>query len=182
MDKRQCLDECPLKDKNYKTSEGFGNFDKQILFVAHRGDERILNPVLFGNQHEQIMLETDSGKALSEILYHCNLKIENIKFTNILKCVLPQKEKIPEKAYICCERNLKNEIESLSPKAIVCFGKQCFDYMFPEYAGENFLHEAGKIHLYNNKPVLIIHHLSKIYRLQKPNEAEKIRKFLEERL
>lgn len=180
MDKKQCSESCSLKHIGYKISEGFGGFQKSILFVAHRGDERVLENNLFWDNHEQALLETDSGKSLMEILDYCKLGLKDIRFTNIVKCLLPQKEKIPEEAYTNCEINLREDIESTKPKAIVAFGESCFKYMFPgDYKG-NFLKEIGKIYSYYNKPVLITHHLSKIYRLQKPNEAEKIRKFLED--
>jgi len=180
MNKEQCSELCPLKYNSCQTSEGFGDFHKSILLIAHRGDERVLQPVLFGDTHEQAIVETDSGKSLLEILKHCNLEIKDIKFTNILKCILPQKEKIPNAAYTCCETNLRKQIESTNPKAIVAFGKPCFEYMFPKNHKRNFLNETGKIYSYHNRPTLITHHLSKIYRLQKPYEAERIRQFLAE--
>jgi len=180
MDKKQCPESCPLKYNGCQTSEGFGDFRKRILFIAHRGDERVLQPALFGNKHEQAIIGTDSGKSLLEILNHCGLKIEDIRFTNILKCILAQDEKIPSVAYTCCETNLRSHIESINPRAIVAFGKPCFEYMFPENQGRNFLKETGEIYLYHNRPVLITPHLSKIYRLPKPDEAERIRRFLEE--
>ena len=181
MNKSKCDVHCPYKGNEYVISKEFGGYNKAILFIGHRGDERVLQPALFGNEHEQAMFETDSGKALSEILNHCKLTTENIRFTNLLKCLLPQNGKVEEKAYSYCERRLKNQIVHLHPRAIVAFGEFCFRYMFPEAYHNHFLNQVGKIYVYNNQPVLIEHHLSKIYRLKKPEEAEKIRNFLVER-
>ena len=51
-------------------------------------------------------------------------------------------------------------------------------YMFPDIYDGSFMNKVGNVYDYHNRPVLIEHHLSKIYRLKKPNEAERIKRFL----
>ena len=102
MDKEECPETCQYKHTPLVISEGFGSYERAILFIANRGDERVLQPALFGNEHEQALLEVDSGRSLGQILKHCGIKLKDIKFTNILKCLIPQTEKIPDGAFRSC--------------------------------------------------------------------------------
>ena len=177
MDKTNCPRGCPYNNPLIKASEGVWGGNK-VFFVAHRADERIFQPALFGG-HEQALVEVDSGRALRDILKYCKLTTNDVFFTNIFRCVLSFDEAVVRDAgYICCETNLERDVRRRKPEAMVSLGEQAFRNMFPSVKYDGFLEQVGNVHSYHGTPTLVMHHLSKVHRLPKPENFETIKQFL----
>jgi len=162
---------CNLCEGAFNFHEGWKgkNYDKlKLMFVANKPDERVLIPVLPGFDSYYIALSnTKTGKNMKSLLNYCGLNWEDIFWTNLFKCVLPNNRIPSKREYVNCLTNhLNKQIEFLNPNLIVALGSQVFSILFPSISKYSNLisHKEfiGDITFYKDKRVLIYPHPQKI--------------------
>jgi DNA polymerase len=137
------------------------NSDKtKLLFVANRSDSREPEP------HKPLtyldaLLKSYSGIFLQEILGHCGITMEEIWFTNIYKCKLPNDREPRKNEYTACLGLFDLQLEEFNPKKIMVFGRKSFCTLFPELS-DNYKEYISKTIKYKDYPILLSYHLASI--------------------
>lgn len=140
----------------------------RIMFVANRADTRLLEQGLYSQiGHEQALAESESGRALDNILKNAGLTMEDVYFTNMVKCIASRGDSQPKREqYEKCSRVLKAQIGSFKPKAIVVCGEFAYRFMFN--SASRYLHfesQLCKVLPYENSEALVTYHLSRLERM-----------------
>lgn len=168
--RRPCEPPCSLEAYEYTPSIIEKNANKtRLMFIANRADDRILEPTLFGPLgHKPALHESESGKALNHILRKNNLNFDDIYFTNVFKCLLPNNREPTKQEYNVCAHHLEEQVKQINPKAIVCCGRKAYESIFHEMAEIQDFNEAinHTFLAYSLIPTLITYHLSRIERMQ----------------
>ena len=118
---RNCK-KCSLCETRTKVVIGRGSMTPDIVFIgeAPGAEEDIAGKPFVGR----------SGKLLDEVIEKNNIK--NFCIINIIKCRTPQNRKpTPEEVSICSPW-LRQQIELLNPKTIVCLGATALNFFFPD--------------------------------------------------
>ena len=114
-------EKCP-KARNFNYGYKGENFSStKPMLVLHSQDERVE-----GQDYLQILSGTKTGEILRAMLEQANLSFIDIYITNLVKCTFgryPRKEEYEN----CCEI-LQDQIEELSPRAIIFFGSKPSEY------------------------------------------------------
>ncbi len=115
--RQECLEcrQCPLCEARTHVVFGAGNPQADLLFVGE-------GP----GQNEDLQGEPFVGKAgqlLDKMLAAIDLDREKIYITNVIKCRPPQnRDPLPEEQAACMPW-LRQQIEKIAPKVIVCLGR-----------------------------------------------------------
>lgn len=130
----------------------------KILFVANKSDSRALNPSFF-DDYEITFSKSQIGKTITELLKTSNFTLDDIFFTNIFKCLLPNDRQPTLKEYQRCVKVLEQQIKEFQPNKIVIFGHQAYKHLFPREKEQiNHQQMLGHIIYYASKPTLIFYH------------------------
>jgi len=134
----------------------------KLLFIANKPDSRILEKVLPNfDSYEMALLSTKTGKMTYQMLRYCGLRFDDIYWTNVFKCVLPDDRNPRKKEYENCFNNhLKKQIVDFKPKKIIAPGEMPYRLMFPDKGN----HTSSLIYTFDYKgiPVFIMPHPGKI--------------------
>ena len=108
-----CKD-CTLCEHRYKIVHGSGNSSADVMFIgeAPGSDENFRGIPFIGK----------AGKIFDGLLQYIELPRKDVYITNIVKCRPPQNAKPSKKQISACSKYLKQEIEAVNPKFIVCLG------------------------------------------------------------
>lgn len=118
---RNCK-KCSLCETRTKVVVGRGSMTPDIVFVGESpGAEEDLSGKPFVGR---------SGRLLDEVIEKNNIK--NFCIINILKCRPPQNRKPTPQEVAICSPWLKQQIELLNPKTIVCLGATALNFFFPD--------------------------------------------------
>lgn len=141
-----------------------GNSDKtKFMFVLHKPDTRIMQPVLgFADRYDTTLGEVKTGKELGRMLRYLNLDMRDIYLTNLFKCVLNSDRDPGKRMLLKCLGNLDKEITEFNPRKIVLFGTQVYNTLFPGLSKLNNHKEMWtKKRIYKETPVFFLPHPSK---------------------
>jgi len=98
-----------------------------------------------------------AGKLLDSMLASIQLKRgENVYIANVLKCRPPENRDPHGVEVQQCEPFLKRQIEMIKPKLIVALGKFAAQSLLDSEEAIGKL--RGKLHSYNNVPVIVTYH------------------------
>ncbi|MBR9676680.1 hypothetical protein GOV04_00885 [Candidatus Woesearchaeota archaeon] len=162
------------------------NADKTgLLFVLNRPDKRILQPSLLENDSWiNILMRSQTGKILFELLDHSNLTLDDVILTNAFKCTLPGDREPKKHEYQNCVEVLEKQIEQIDPKKVILMGRLAYEALFKtNLNGQRFDTElVGSSTTYDGILTLITHHPGRIWRMP-PEERlphyERVKQFLE---
>lgn len=163
----------------YKTRNsvvfGRGSEHPDIVFVgeAPGADEDRLGEPFVGR----------AGKLLDKWLKDLNLTMDNIYIMNAIKCRPPEnRDPLPEEKSSCREFFV-SQLKLLSPKIICALGRHGFGNLVDFDMKEPFGKMRGKLHYYNDIPVVATYHPAFILRSpQFESKAIEDLKFLIEEL
>ncbi len=112
---RKCSSCNLCKNPNLKTCcmEGTGSEEATFLFAGHSA----------GKEDDEIgqAFTGSNGRLLRELLEQSSWDLEDVYFTNAIKCALLG-EKPRDSYWKRCKGHFRNELERVKPKAIVSFG------------------------------------------------------------
>ena len=117
---------CRLSLTRHNAIRGEGDLNARLLLVAlSPGDNE---------DREEKMFIGPSGKILDELLQSSGIKRNSIYMTNLIKCMLPKNRRPKQDEIEACSHFLDEEINVLSPKAIVPLGFYATRYILIKYA------------------------------------------------
>lgn len=95
------------------------------------------------------------------------MNFDDIYFTNVFKCLLPNNREPTKQEYQSCSRVLEQQVKELNPKAIVCCGRKAYESVFSDMAELYDFEQAinQTLQAYSLVPTLITYHLSRIERM-----------------
>ncbi len=189
--------------KNYSNTLEAINLSQleELVLSCHLCQKaKIKNQVIFsrGNQNSKIMILlpqvtslddkinlSPSGKTeeiLANILdIYLGAKLNDLYITNILKCQMgnfsPSYDDI-----ISCKIYLDQQIELISPKIIISFGLECYNYLFndeivyPEILDQNLFYKGTRIFICQSLDLL---RRNPSFENKLKNDMQKIYKILE---
>lgn len=112
---------------------------------------------------------TATGKILKTLLSEIGLVLEDLSFTEAVKCT-PKSPKFLKDCGKNCYPFLKRQIEILKPKIIITLGVRATELVLPKF--KNFSDVVGKIHKTDSGFIIPIYHPSPIspvgYKLNVP--------------
>ena len=100
---------------------GYGNVNSNVVFI---GQSLCGKPCI----EAQIPFTGGSGKLLDQAFEEANIRKKDIYITNVVKCHPPNNRKSEEKEISNCTPYLKQELNWISPKHIICLGKDAWGY------------------------------------------------------
>lgn len=144
-----------LVKSRYQATTGYGNAKIPVVFVGLAPTERGHNVsgIPFTSIDGSLI---PSGKVFVSALKSSGYDLEDIYFTELVKCHPPKNRKPTQKEIANCEGYLLKEIAILKPKIIVPLGKDVVNYF-------------TKIGWKESK-IFTVLHPSYVYRFQKYNE------------
>lgn len=119
--------------------------ETKIMFIAHKPDKRVQCLVLpIFDSYDVVLSHTKTGRNMGALLNHCGLSWDNLFWTNLFKCTLPEDRNPAIKEYRnCFEFHLKNQIKEFNPKYLVASGSPVYEIMFPD--DSKVLNHSGRI-------------------------------------
>ena len=124
---------------------------------------------------------TATGKILKKLLSEIGLVLEDLYFTEAVKCT-PKSPKFLKECGKNCYPFLKRQIEILKPKIIISLGVHATELVLPKF--NKFSDVVGKVHKTEFGAVIPIYHTSPIspigYKANVPI-MQTIKNFLEEK-
>ncbi|MGW8247504.1 MAG: uracil-DNA glycosylase [Acidiferrobacterales bacterium] len=152
---------CPLHESRTQTVFGIGNENADWLFVgeAPGADEDAQGEPFVGR----------AGKLLNAMLFALGLAREQVFIANVLKCRPPNNRDPRPEEVAACEHFLRDQISLIKPRIIVALGRHAAHNLLK--TDQPLSHLRGKIHTYENTPLLVTYHPA--YLLRSPAEKAK---------
>lgn len=154
---------CPLHQGRTHTVLGVGNQQAQWLVIGEapgaeedRQGEPFVGP---------------AGKLLNEMLFAIGLKREEVYIANIVKCRPPQNREPAAEEAAHCAAYLREQIDLIQPKVILCVGKVAANNLLGNVA--SLASYRGHTHRYADTdiPVVVTYHPA--YLLRYPLEKRR---------
>ena len=170
---------------NYNSGRKGRNADKtKLLLVANHSDSRTTFQASLireeGIDYELTLLKTQTGRNLVEMLKSCGLTLEDIYFTNIFKCLLPEDREPKREEYEACLKMLEGQVREFGPRGIIALSHQAYRFMFPEEKSKH-LESIGRVLRYKEVPTFISLHPRRIWSLpleERLTHYQKVKEFL----
>lgn len=110
-----------------------------------------------------------AGQLLDAMLASINLKRDDVFIANILKCRPPENRDPHPDEVATCTPYLKKQIALLQPTLILAVGRVAAQFLLKTTASLGSL--RGKMHTYQNTPLMITYHPA--YLLRTPKDKKK---------
>jgi len=104
-----------------ENAPGYGNKNSKIVFI---GQSLCGKPCI----DAQIPFTGGSGKILDQAFQKANILKHDIYITNVVKCHPVNNRKSHDHEITNCSPYLKTELDWIRPEAIVCLGKDAWNY------------------------------------------------------
>lgn len=104
-----------------QNATGYGNKASEIVFI---GQSLCGKPCI----EAQIPFTGGSGKLLDQAFERASIQKKDIYITNVVKCHPVDNRKSYEHEIANCNHYLKQELEWIKPKVIVCLGKDAWGF------------------------------------------------------
>lgn len=109
------------KDLGTLNAPGYGNKESKVVFI---GQSLCGKPCI----DAQIPFTGGSGRILDQAFEMANTKKKDIYITNVVKCHPDKNRKSQDHEVFNCTPFLKQEINWISPKEIICLGKDAWGF------------------------------------------------------
>lgn len=165
---------CTKANSRKQVIQSSGNAKSDVMFLLP--DVSSINDDLNSNYVGK------GGEILTNIIKNVlELNVEDIFTTNIIKCFMSNNS-IGESEINCCKAYLDKQIDIVSPKVIVGFGVECYQYLYNQKIEYNKLN--SQILNYKGVDFIVTHSLPMILRnptLKKEvlNDIKKVKMLLE---
>lgn len=157
--------ECNLRGSTIQVVPWQGNEQCEIMFIAEApgASESAIG----------IPFQGAAGKVLDSLLASLNLtRGEDVYISNVCKCRPPQnRTPTANERKLCGDLYLKNEIEIVKPKLIICLGLTAASYILSVDKGR-VSDLRGVVWNYRNIPVIVTYHPAYLVYNQGPNLPE----------
>ncbi len=100
---------------------GYGDTNSNVVFI---GQSLCGKPCI----EAQIPFTGGSGKLLDHAFLEADIQKKDIYITNVVKCHPPNNRKSEDQEIKNCTPYLKQELSWISPKHIICLGKDAWGY------------------------------------------------------
>ena len=152
---------CPLYQSRIQTVFGVGN---------HQADCMVIGEAPGANEDKQgEPFVGRAGLLLNEMLRALGYDREQVFIANILKCRPPNNRDPQPEETAACESFLKQQVMLLKPRIILAVGRIAAQNLLKTTS--NLGHLRGKVHDYNNIPLVVFYHPA--YLLRSPLEKRK---------
>ncbi len=150
---------CPLHQTRKKTVFARGNPKARLMIVGEA-------PGFFEDQ-EGLPFVGKAGSLLNRMLGSIGFTENEIYIANVLKCIPPNnRDPLPEEITQCCDY-LSQQIHLVTPKLILAVGRFAGQFLLKATVPLNIM--RGKLHQYNDIPVVVSYHPAYLLR----NPADK---------
>jgi|GEM_PF-1888770 len=112
------------KELGTENAPGYGNTNSRIIFI---GQSLCGKPCI----EAQIPFTGGSGKLLDLAFEQANIEKKDIYITNVVKCHPDGNRKSEPHEIANCSPYLEKELSWLSPKIIICLGKDAWAHIDP---------------------------------------------------
>ncbi len=158
---KDCTD-CSLHKTRTQTVFGVGNKQAEWMIIgeAPGADEDRQGEPFVGR----------AGLLLNEIFFSLGLQRESVFIANILKCRPPNNRDPQASEVEACSKYLQQQLKHVAPSIILALGRIAAQNLLQ--TTESIGHLRGRVHYYQNIPVIVIYHPA--YLLRSPIEKRKV--------
>lgn len=137
---------CELSQSRTQAIIAEGNNSARLMIVSTA-------PV---NHIETTLLTVESSQLFSKMLKAIEIELNDIYFTSLVKCQLPEGRELRTTEVLCCEQYLSQQIEKVKPDLIVALGELSAQQLV---VSKKPLHElSGKTYQYHSTPLMVMSH------------------------
>lgn len=104
----------------------------------------------------QNLLAKESSKLFTNMLKSIDIQREQIYFTSLLKCQLPEGREPRTTEIVCCEEYLRSQIDLMKPELIVALGETTAQHLIVSKKSLDEL--RGKFYRYHSIPLIAMPH------------------------
>lgn len=139
---------CELHQSKVQTVVSEGSHLARLMFIS--------TAPAINAESVNHLLKPESSQLFTKMLNAIEVSREDIYFTSLLKCQLPQSRELRTTEILCCQQYLTQQIEMLNPSLIVALGETVAQELL--VSKKSLTELSDKAYQYHSIPLMVMAH------------------------